>query len=105
MTEKTQLYNEDTPLTSLSAFRGLPSSLKYDTGEYVPPTPAQIKSLRHLMGWSQTDVAKIVGVKYNAKGASAVRKWETAVGSKEHNQISYSAWRGLLIKAGVVSDF
>lgn len=105
MTERTQLYNDDAPLVTLSAFKGLPSSLKFITGEYIPPTPTQIKALRHIMGWSQTDVAKLVGVSFNHKGSTAVRKWETATDKKEHNKISYSAWRGMLLAAGVVTEF
>ncbi|TMP46608.1 DNA repair protein, partial [Pseudoalteromonas sp. S1650] len=55
--------------------------------------------------WSQTDVAKIVGVSWNHKGSTVVRKWETATDKPEHRKISYSAWRGLLCRAGVVSEF
>ena len=70
---------------------------------YKPPTAAEIKALIKLAGWSQNDVAKLVGVSYDpAKGSQTVRKWQTDETKPEHRPISYAAWRLLLIHAGVV---
>ena len=66
--------------------------------------PPEIRALRSIMGWSQTDVAKIVGVSRNLKVLPLFVS-ETATDKPENRKISYSAWRGLLCRAGVVSEF
>lgn len=59
-----------------------------------------------MLGMSQNDLAKLVGVTWNAKkGSTAVRKWETATVKPEHRTIKYAEWRGLLVHAGVVNEF
>ena len=47
---------------------------------------------------------KIVGVHSNDKGSTAIRKWRASAGSKEHTEIPYSAWRLMLITAGIVDQ-
>lgn len=108
MSEQNQVYLTDCnniPGT-LSGFANLPSAKRFDSGEFEPPTPEQIKALRQMLGMSQNDLAKLVGVTWNAKkGSTAVRKWETPIDKKEHRAIKYAEWRGLLVHAGVVSEF
>ena len=108
MSEHNQIYlteKKNVP-ESILGFAKLPSAQRFDSGNFEPPTPAQIKALRQMLGMSQNDLAKLVGVNWNAvKGSSAVRKWETAVGQPEHRVIRYAEWRGLLVHAGVVDKF
>lgn len=105
MSELNKTYNTGSSPCTLAGFKNRAFSKTAESGEYEPPTPQDIKALRQLMGWSQTDVARIVGVSWNHKGSTAVRKWETAIDKKEHNKISYSVWRGLLCRAGIVERF
>ena len=66
-------------------------------GIYTPPTPEDLAFIMDINGWSQIDVAKLVGASYSQKhGSTTVRKWCSPKGSKEHRQISYPAWRLLL---------
>lgn len=75
----------------------------FDDPAYVPPTPEEVDGLIKLAGWSQSDVAKLVGVGFNPKkGSTTVRKWRSPVVSVEHRDIPYSAWRLLLLYAGIV---
>lgn len=108
MSEQNQIYlteKKNIP-ESVQGFARLPSAQRFDSGEFEPPTPEQIKALRQMLGMSQNDLAKLVGVTWNAKkGSTAVRKWETAVGKPEHRVIRYAEWRGLLVHAGVVAKF
>lgn len=70
---------------------------------YRQPTPEQIKALRTYLGLSQIAFAKLVGVTYKeGKGSQTIRKWETPEGQTEHRKIPYSAWRLLLIAAGLI---
>lgn len=88
---------------SLDEFRDLACSLRYADPGYEPPTPEQVSGLIQAAGWSQNDVAKLVGVNYNpAKGSTTIRKWRAPAASPEHRDIPYSAWRLMLIYAGVV---
>jgi DNA-binding transcriptional regulator YiaG len=105
MSELQKPYNVSSAPTTLEGFKNRSFANSMESGEFEQPTPADIRALRSIMGWSQTDVAKIVGVSWNHKGSTVVRKWETATDKPEHRKISYSAWRGLLCRAGVVSEF
>lgn len=101
--QKIEYQVNSAPLT-LAAFRNRASALPFDSGNYEPPTPEDVRTLRRLVGWSQADAAKIVGVNFNqGKGSTTIRKWETAKSSSEHRTIPYSAWRLMLLHAGVVS--
>lgn len=87
-----------------AAFKNRPCALPFNHVDYAPPTPGEVDALIKLVGWSQTDTAKLVGVTYNPlKGSSTVRKWRAPVASKDHRDMPYSAWRLLLVYAGVVS--
>lgn len=71
---------------------------------YEPPTPDQVDALIKAAGWSQTQAAKIVGVNFDPdKGSPTIRRWRAPVTSSEHRDIPYSAWRLMLITAGVLS--
>jgi len=86
----------------LSFIKGSACTLPYSDPEYVPPTPEQVDALIKSMGWSQIDVAQLVGVSFNpVKGSTTVRKWRTAEGQSEHRAIPYAAWRLLLISANL----
>lgn len=101
MTEQSPRYDAGQAIT-IEAFKNRPCSLPIDDTSYIAPTPEDIRTLRKLMGLSQAGLAKLVGVSWNDKGSTPVRKWETKKESKEYREISYSSWRLMLIGAGVV---
>jgi hypothetical protein len=71
--------------------------LLYVDEGFKHPTPDEIRELQRLNGWSQIDMAKLVGVSFNEKsGSTTIRKWCSPLNSKEHRAIPYSAWRLLL---------
>lgn len=75
-------------------------TLPFADPAYEPPRPDQVDALIKSMGWSQSDVARLVGVSYSvAKGSTTVRKWRTPLGQKEHREIPYAAWRLMVIEA------
>ena len=89
---------------SLDAFKGRPCVLPFSDPNYIPPTPGEIDQLIKLCEWSQNDTAKLVGITYNPKkGSSTIRKWRAKTTSDDYRAIPYSAWRLLLLYAGVVS--
>lgn len=97
-----EIEGENLPAT-LDAFRGRRCTLPYRDQNYQRPTPEEVGRLISLAGWSQTDVAKIVGVSYNmSKGSSTIRKWKAAVDKDDSRPIPYAAWRLMLIEVGVV---
>lgn len=103
MTESKGRYAAATPQT-VTAFRNRPCSRSYASGEYEPPTPEEVTALVQLAGWSQRQVAEITGARFDPrKGSTTVRKWRTPKGKPEHREIPYSAWRLLLLHAGVVT--
>jgi hypothetical protein len=86
------------------AFKNRPCARAFSDSEYQAPAPEEIARLIELVGWSQSDVAKITGVNYNSKkGSSTVRRWKAAKTDTQHRAIPYAAWRLLLINAGVVN--
>lgn len=89
---------------TLEAFKNHPTARPYSDAQFRLPTPAEFYRLKEIVGWSQTQIAKMVGVSYDGKkGSAMVRKWGTDVSNKEHRSIPYAAWRLLLLYAGVVS--
>lgn len=89
---------------SLDAFKNRACSLPFGKDGYAPPSPQEVDRLIKLAGWSQSRVARLVGVTYNPKkGSSTIRKWRTAVENHDYRQIPYAAWRLMLLYAGVVS--
>lgn len=104
MSETTPVYRVDKPGDELHDLKNANCMLQFDHPDYIAPKPDDIKLLRSSMGWSQNDIARMVGVNYSAsKGSTTVRKWCSPVDSKEHRVIPYSAWRLLLIYAELVS--
>lgn len=91
------------PLT-LEALRNRPCALPFTDENYTPPTPQEIDQLIKLAGWSQNDAAKLIGVSWDTKrGSSTIRKWKTEDANNTSRGIPYSAWRLMLIYAGVVA--
>ncbi|WP_053979744.1 hypothetical protein [Marinagarivorans algicola] len=94
---------EGTALTTLEALASRPCALAFTHEHYQPPTQDEVRALIALMGWSQNDVAKMVGVNYNPKkGSATVRRWKAKEGDTHARAIPYAAWRLMLIYAGVV---
>ncbi len=103
MSEKRNIYKVRGRPSSLDAFKNLPCALPFWHQDYIPPEPGEVAALTELAGWSQNEAAKLVGVKFDPrKGSTTIRKWKTEKGSKEHRDIPYSAWRLMLLYAGVV---
>lgn len=102
MPENKPTYTHTGTPATIEAFRNLDCTKPFCTGEYVPPTPNQVKALIDFTGWSQRKVALIAGVSSNSKGSTAVRKWKTENGN-ETRAIPYAVWRQLLECAGVVT--
>ncbi|MGJ0490056.1 helix-turn-helix domain-containing protein [Methylobacter sp.] len=89
---------------SLDAFHNRPCALPFSHPDYVPPTPQEVDRLIKLKGWSQSEAAALVGVSFSPKkGSSTIRKWRTKPESDDARPIPYSAWRLLLLYAGVVA--
>ncbi len=101
MSENRPIYSSSPGVPrTLEAFRNHPSAKPFAEG-YEPPDGGTVAALIDVMGWSQNQVAMLVGANYNPKkGSPTVRRWKTD--SDEHRQISYAAWRLLLVAAGVV---
>ena len=85
------------PLT-LMAFKNRACSRRFDDG-FIQPTPAEVRQLIKLCGWTQTTTAKLTGVAFSKKASSTVRRWQVEHGD-EMRAIPYSAWRLLLVYAG-----
>lgn len=96
-------YAKTLPLT-IEAFRNRACARSsYDDG-YLPPTPDEVKKLRTLLGLSQRQLARFLGVNFTQdKGSPTVRKWETALDKASHRQINQSAWEMMLLAAGVLT--
>lgn len=103
--ETSPIYNAGFPFPlSLDAFKRRDCARRFDDEAYRPPTATEVRALIKLAGWSQTDVAKLVGVTYDpAKGSQTVRRWQTDEANQQHRAIPYAAWRLLLMYAGVVN--
>ena len=77
----------------------------YDSGEYVSPTPEEIRAVRVFFNMTQIRVAQVLAVSWSAhRGSSTVSKWETQTGSKDHRAITYCAWRLFLSHLGLVDS-
>lgn len=91
------------PMT-IEAFRNRPCSLLFSDPKYTQPEPQEVAQLIRLAGWSQNQVANLVGVNSDPKrGSSTIRKWKSHKAKDDHRPIPYSAWRLMLLHAGVVS--
>ena len=87
---------------TLAAFKNRKCARPFHLG-YTPPDHAEVTALIALAGWTQTDLAKLVGVSYHIKkGSSTVRRWKTG-DPANFKQVNYATWRLMLLYAGVVS--
>lgn len=104
MSEERAIYNVgQIKPTSPDAFKGRACTLPFGHPDYKPPEPYEVAALTELLGLSQVHTANLVGVKSDPKkGSTTVRKWKTERGN-ERRQIPYSAWRLLLLYAGIVT--
>jgi hypothetical protein len=103
MSEEKAVYNVGAMIT-LNDLKQLPSARLFSDPGYIGPTPGEVDALIKAAGWSQNEAAKIVGVTFNpAKGSQTIRKWRAPFTSPEYREIPYSAWRLMLLHAGVVS--
>ena len=104
MNDNTTNYETGNPLPmTLDALSKRGCAKLYTDDDYEPPTPEEVAQLIKLAGWSQNDAAKIVGVKWDTKkGSSTIRKWKSDKAKADHRPIPYSAWRLMLLEAGVV---
>lgn len=94
-------YLTEPPVT-VEAFRNRPCSLPITDQNHVPPTPEEVRSLRQILGFTQSRVGALVGRSYNDKGCKAVRRWENNIDSKEYRPINYSAWQLMLLASEVI---
>jgi hypothetical protein len=101
MSENKVHYSSATAIT-VEAFRNRPCSLPLSHPGYVPPTPAEVRALRNILGFSQARLGLLLGKRYNKKGCKAVRRWETNVNSKEYTPMNYCAWQLMLLSAEVI---
>jgi len=103
MSENRASYNAGTLPETLAAFKNRDCARLYTDDHYRPPEPEEVNQLIILCGWSQNDAAKLVGVKWDTKkGSSTIRKWKSQKAKNDYREIPYSAWRLMLIYAGVV---
>ena len=90
------------PMT-LDAYRNRGCSRPWSDPGYTHPSPEEVAQLIRLAGWSTNEAADIVGVKRDVKhGSATIRKWKSAHAGKTNREIPYSAWRLMLLHAGVV---
>jgi len=95
--------NEMYKYYTLEEFKEQPFCLPRTDERYIHPEPKDVATLLKLAGWSQNDAAKLVGVSHDVKrGSSTIRKWKSDKAKKEYREIPYSAWRLMLLYAGVV---
>ena len=101
MSENKTIYsNAQTNLTIDDVIQSN-SALPLSDENFETPTPEQIKFLRLYLGLSQAKLGRFLGKTVSKKGCSAVRKWETRMGSPEHRAIDSNAWRRMLEAAGL----
>lgn len=71
--------------------------LLYIDPNYERPTASDLRCVIRKLGLTGSEVAGRVGV-----SPDNVRKWQAAPGTRNAKPIPYSAWRLLLIEAGLV---
>ena len=70
----------------------------YASPNYRPPTSNEVRVLLRSKGWTGSHAAQLVGV-----DSRAVRRWTADEAAKTFHPIPYSAWRLLLLEAGMVN--
>ncbi|EHC04185.1 hypothetical protein Sbal625DRAFT_4145 [Shewanella baltica OS625] len=103
MSENKPTYEIDSEPSTVAAFKRQACSLAWHEAGFVPPTAAQIKQLRQIMGYSQAQLGVLLGKTISQKGCDKVHKWELPESSKNHKPIEYLAWRMMLQVAGVIT--
>jgi len=103
METRTEYSVGNVPPKSIEAFYNRRCALPFNHPDYQKPSPEEVDALIKIMGWSQRQVANLVGIACNDRGSSTVRKWKTKADLDDYRPIPYSAWRLLLIYAGVVT--
>jgi len=72
--------------------------LLYDDENFRIPEPEDIRKVIDMLAMTADQVAALVGV----RDGRAVRRWLAPASSATHAKITYSAWRLLLLEAGLV---
>ncbi|MBS0045219.1 hypothetical protein KFE26_23600 [Shewanella sp. M16] len=88
---------------TLEDFKNSNCSLPACHPDFEHPTPQDVKRLRFLIGFSQTDLGILGNKSISSKGSSAVIKWETPIGRADHRPMDYCLWRQMLYIAGIAS--
>ncbi len=73
--------------------------LPFADPNYQAPTWQDVRTLVKMIGLTGEQVASLLGV-----AARTVRKWQSPPDSSNHTAIPYSAWRLMLIEAGVIKN-
>lgn len=105
------MSQERTPYTmdgepTLKEISQRPCARLFKDPGYVPPTWKDLRDLMAATGWKGADVAEITGAASTPQaGSRTVRKWTAnPEQTTEARNISYAAWRLLLIEAGVFEE-
>ncbi len=107
MTEQRAIYKtgNDDDLKELLASN---CCKRFDTGIWEPPTHAQWSVILKHLGWSQRDYAAKLGLDWNEKdGCKSFRRWKAdpeKVSANGYAKTPYTAWRLLLVEAGLVVE-
>lgn len=72
--------------------------LLYDDENFHNPEPEDIRTVIRMLALTADQIAALVGV----RDGRAVRRWLAPASSFTHAKITYSAWRLLLLEAGLV---
>lgn len=70
----------------------------YADEDFRVPEPEDIRAVIDMLALTADQVAALVGV----RDGRAVRRWLAPLSSSTHAHIAYSAWRLLLLEAGLV---
>jgi hypothetical protein len=70
----------------------------YTDDDFRIPAPEDIRAVIDMLDLTADQVAALVGV----RDGRAVRRWLAPASSSSHAKITYSAWRLLLLEAGLV---
>jgi len=70
----------------------------YTDALFQVPEPEDIRAVIDMLGLTADQAAALVGV----RDGRAVRRWLAPASSSTHAKIAYSAWRLLLLEAGLV---
>jgi hypothetical protein len=70
----------------------------YTNEDFRDPEPEDIRAVIDMLALTADQIAALVGV----RDGRAVRRWLAPESSSTHAKIAYSAWRLLLLEAGLV---